>query len=387
MKILYLSTPNFADCDFPLVRAFQKKGVNITYLIILSPWFLKSSLIDIKQQHPQTKIFPAIVYPELKYLENYLDMDKVYVSNRTGKNSLTFSYWKSIWNIRRFIKQGDFDVIHYPGYRGNRWCYKLASLVTTFHDPFPHAGEDYKNQKKNYTRAVKRSKGVVLLNNIQLDDFCKFYSINPQKVLVNSLGVYDNIQCFVKQKIKPIKNHILFFGRISPYKGIEYLCEAIKLVHEQIPDATLTIAGRGKMYFDIEPYKQLDYINIKNCYISMTELAEMLSLCELCVCPYTDATQSGVIMTCFALGKPVVASAVGGFREVIEDGKSGILVPPKDVNALAEAIIDLLKNDEQKQKMSEYIYNEYFQGEKSWSAIADRYLKYYSDVIENRIND
>ena len=88
----------------------------------------------------------------------------------------------------------------------NRWCYKLASLVTTFHDPFPHAGEDYKNQKKNYTRAVKRSKGVVLLNNIQLDDFCKFYSINPQKVLVNSLGVYDNIQCFI-QKILKLKRY------------------------------------------------------------------------------------------------------------------------------------------------------------------------------------
>ena len=387
MKILYLSTPNFADCDFPLVRAFQEKGADVTYLIVLSPWFLRSSLIDIKQQLPQTKILPAMAYQELRYLESYMDMDKVYISNRTGKSRLTVSYWKSIWNIRRFIKQGRFDVIHYSGHRGNRWCYKLAPLITTFHDPFPHTGEGYKNMSKNYERAIKRSKGIVLLNSAQLEDFCGCYSISPKKVLVNRLGVYDNIQYFVKPTTKPIKNNLLFFGRISPYKGLEYLCEAMKLVQEEIPDVTLTIAGKGEVNFDIEPYMQLGCIKIINEYISMPELAELLSLCELSVCPYTDATQSGVLMTCFALRKPVVASAVGGFCEAIENGKSGVLVPPKNVKALADAIISLLNDDEKKQKMSDYIHDEYFNGEKSWPTIADRYLKYYSDVIDNRINE
>ena len=293
---------------------------------------------------------------------------------------MTFSCWKNIWNIRRFIKKGQFDVIHYSGFN-NKWFYKLAPVVTTVHDPFPHTGEGYKNLKEIRTLALKRSKGIVLLNDVQLDDFCRYYSINPSEVLVNRLGVYDNIRSFVKPNTKPIKNNLLFFGRISPYKGIEYLCKAMELVHEQIPDATLTIAGKGKMYFNIEPYLQLGCIKIINSYISMPELAELLSLCEISVCPYTDATQSGVLMTCFALGKPVVASAVGGFCEAIEDGKSGVLVPPKDVKALADAIISLLKDDGKKQEMSDYIYNEYFKGEKSWSAIADRYIKYYSDVI------
>lgn len=386
MKILYLSTPNFADCDFPLIRAFQEKGVDVTYLIMLTPHHLSASLIDIKQQYPRTKIIPALMYSELKYLESYLDMDRVFISNRTGKNRLSFSYWKSVWDIRRFIKRGRYDLIHYPGF-GNKWFYKLAPVITTVHDPFPHTGEGHKKQKELRSLALKRSKGIVLLNNTQLDDFCNCYSIDPQRVLVNSLGVYDNIRYFVTHEIEPIKNNLLFFGRISPYKGLEYLCEAMRLVHEQIPDATLTIAGRGKMYFDIEPYKKLGCIKIINKYISMSDLADLLSQCELSVCPYTDATQSGVLMTCFALGKPVVASAVGGFCEAIEDGKSGVLVPAKDAKALAEVIIELLKDDNRKEEMSEYIYNEYFKGEKSWSAIADKYLKYYSFVIENCINE
>lgn len=383
MKILYLSTPYFADCDFPLVRTFQEKGVDVTYLLLLSPHSLSTTLIDIKQQLPQTKIFPASVYAELKQYENYFDLNNMYLANNTGRSRLTFSYWKNIQNIRRFIRQGRFDVIHDSSRYD--WIYGLAPVITTFHDPFPHSGEDYKRQKSVYQQTIKRSKGVVLLNNNQLDTFCQYYSISPKKVLINCLGIYDNIRSFVSPNVKHVKNNILFFGRISPYKGIEYLCEAMKLVHEQIPDATLTIAGNGKFYFDINQYVRFGYFNIYNRYITMSELAELLTKCELCVCPYTDATQSGVLMTCFSLGKPVIASAVGGLCEMIEEGKSGVLVPPRDVKALAEAIIAILNNSNLKRHMSEYIYNEYIIGEKSWSAIADRYLKYYEDITNNCI--
>ena len=381
MKVLYISYPNFADCDFPLIRAFLEKGLDVTYLIPLPPFHLKASLINIKKQISKTKIFPATDYPELRYLENYMDMDKVFVSNRTGKSRLTLSYWKSVWNLRQFIKKGEFDIIHTTNDK-NKWFYKLAPLVTTIHDPFPHTGEDYDNQKEVRLRTVKRSKGIVLLNDIQLGEFCKCFDVDPHRVLVNSLGVYDNIRYFANPETKPVKNNVLFFGRISPYKGIEFLCKAMELVRKQVPDATLTIAGKGQFYFDYTPYKDHDYIQVLNRYITMPELAELLSACELSVCPYTDATQSGVVMTSFALGKPVVASAVGGLVEMIDDGQSGVLVPPKDVKALAGAIVSLLKNEQKKQMMTEYIFNTYFKGGKSWPAIADRYIKYYSELLE-----
>ena len=69
----------------------------------------------------------------------------------------------------------------------------------------------------------------------------------------------------MQQKTK----NVLFFGRISPYKGIEYLCEAMMRVREHIPDATLTIAGNGNIYFDISPYEKQEWIDIQNKYISM----------------------------------------------------------------------------------------------------------------------
>jgi hypothetical protein len=68
MRILYISTPFFADCDFPLIRTLQDKGVDITYLILLAPYSLKSTLFDIKEQIKETSIFPAMRYQELQII-------------------------------------------------------------------------------------------------------------------------------------------------------------------------------------------------------------------------------------------------------------------------------------------------------------------------------
>ena len=112
----------------------------------------------------------------------------------------------------------------------------------------------------------------------------------------------------------------------------------------------------------------------------MEELASLLTECSLCVCPYTDATQSGVIMTSYSLGKPVIATDVGGLSECIENQKTGILVPAKNAQALADAIIALLSDDKRLKSMSDYILHEYNNGEKSWEGIVDRYLAYYNSI-------
>lgn len=385
MKLLYISTPCFADCDFPLIKELQRKGVDVTYLILLPPFQLKSTLFNIKKQIPRTGIFPATEYDELKLYENYMDMHKVLVANRTGKSGYSLSFMKHRYDLYRFIKKGNFNIMHTDVMFSSSFgfIYRMGvKCVQTVHDPFPHSGETNRRKNSAYRNVMANAKYFVLLNNKQKDDFCSTYGISPELVFINRLGVYDNIKNFVKSNQTTIKNNILFFGRISPYKGVEYLCEAMKIVRQAVPDATLTIAGGGRMYFDIEPYKQLEYIEVRNHYVGMEELAALLSRCTLSVCPYTDATQSGVIMTSFSLYKPVVATNVGGLGEMIEDGKSGLLVPPKNPKALAEAIISLLQDETKLSSMTDYIRQAYEQGNRSWNAIADKYIEYYQELME-----
>lgn len=385
MKILYYSTPFFADCDFPLVKALQEEGHDVTYLIALAPYSLKSTLFDIKEQVPENAIIPAICYPELKVYESYMDMSKVYIVNRTVKKDSSLQALMMALRVTRFIKKGKFDVIHTDCMLGmwNLMLYKLfgKKMVLTVHDPFPHTGEISARKMFNYKMAMQSVHKFVLLNNKQKDKFCETYRVDSKQILINRLGVYDNIRTFISSKVPSYTRNVLFFGRISPYKGIEYLCEAMMKVREQVADATLTIAGGGKMYFDIEPYQKQDWVKVINRYVGMEELAGLLQNCALSVCPYTDATQSGVIMTSYSLCKPVVATNVGGLGEMVENGKTGLLVLPKDVDALADAITALLKDDAKREKMADNIRNDYFVGDKSWKVIAEKYVAFYGRKI------
>lgn len=385
MKILYISTPFFADCDFPLIKSLQAKGVNITYLILLAPYSLRSTLIDIKEQINDTAIFPATRYPELKVYEQYMDMSKVYVANRTSSKSYSLSYWKLNWLINKFIKKGQYDIIHSDTLIGKMQGFMYRNVkhwIQTIHDPFPHTGESSKKKINRYRYVIGKSKKIILLNENQLEKFCSQYCVEKKNVFTNRLGVYDNIRTFVNPKMKEQPQNILFFGRISPYKGIEYLCEAMTIVHEALPEATLTIAGGGKLYFDTTKYDKLPYISITNRYIGMEELASLLTRCVVTVCPYTDATQSGVIMTSYSLCKPVVATNVGGLGEMVDNGHTGLLVPPKNAKALAEAIIEILADDNKCLQMKENIRNDYFINEKSWNCIADKYISIYKDTLQ-----
>jgi glycosyltransferase involved in cell wall biosynthesis len=169
---------------------------------------------------------------------------------------------------------------------------------------------------------------------------------------------------------------ILFFGQIVEYKGVEYLLEAMKIVHRHYPELMLVIAGGGKYYFDIEPYKKLDYIKIINHYIGTRELAGMLRACEFGVCPYKDATQSGVVQTAFTLEVPMVVTNVGALADAVQHNKTGIVVKPCDVNDLANVIMELHSDKEKLNAMRKNIKEEWMKN-MGWESIANEYLKCY----------
>ena len=73
--------------------------------------------------------------------------------------------------------------------------------------------------------------------------------------------------------------------------------------------------------------------------------------CSVVVLPYTDASSSGVIPVAYAFEKPVVATNVGGLPEMVENGETGYLVPPRNPQAIADAVISLIENRDQRRRM------------------------------------
>ncbi|MFO0910437.1 MAG: glycosyltransferase family 4 protein [Isosphaeraceae bacterium] len=134
---------------------------------------------------------------------------------------------------------------------------------------------------------------------------------------------------------------LLFFGAIRRIKGLSLLLQAM----EQLPECSLTIAGEPEPGEHYEEALQLirrlppDRVEFEPRYIAEHEIEGYFDRAQIVVLPYTEfASQSGVLHQALAHGRPVVASAVGGLGESVEEWGIGELVPPRDAIALAEGI-------------------------------------------------
>ena len=384
MKIIYYSHPGFADCDFPLIGELQRKGHDVRYYITITSYNMRSTLIDLKELYSNTGIYPAPqIYKEFNDFRNILDLSHVYIINRKHKQRLhPVNLLLVIKLVIHFIMQKP-DIIHLtkPPYLLEKLLYLVKKkLVMTVHDPFPHSGYAKIVSESDRRMAFKNIPKLVLLNARQSSEFVSHYHIPESHIFFNKLGMYSSILHVAPQPFHIDRPFILFFGQIVEYKGVEYLLEAMKIVHSHYAELTLVIAGGGNYYFDIEPYKKFDYIMIINHYIRIRELAGMLRACEFCVCPYKDATQSGVIQTAFTLEVPMVVTNVGALADAVEHNRTGIVVKPCDVNNLADGIMELHSNEEKRNMMRENIRKEWMKN-MSWGPIADDYVKCYKSKI------
>ncbi|MBS1811846.1 MAG: glycosyltransferase family 4 protein [Acidobacteria bacterium] len=249
-------------------------------------------------------------------------------------------------------------------------------LVNTIHDAHIHPGDKESSslghslgwkcatQVSVHAEAIKR----------QLIEDC---DVAADKIHVVPHGTYDFYLRWANEQIAEQENTILFFGRIWDYKGLQYLIEAEPLITARVPNARIVIAGRGD---DFGKYERMminrDRFVVLNERIPDEDVARLFQEASVVVCPYIEASQSGVLALANAFGKPVVATTVGGIPEMIEHGKTGLLVPPRDAQGLADAIVTLLQDRALRHEMRRHAL-EQAQAELSWQSIARRTITIY----------
>lgn len=201
-------------------------------------------------------------------------------------------------------------------------------------------------------------------------------------------GVYDFFTDH-DYRHRPEEAHtLLFFGNIFPGKGLDVLAEAVRLVRREIPDVTLLIAGDGRLSAETKRIIDSadDHFEVHNYFIPNETVGEFFSRAALVALPYREAHgdgmkgHSGALSTAHAFGKPVVTTSIGDFPAQVGETGSGAVVPPDDPAALADAIVELLEDDERRAEMAE---NSTQQAERlSWENIAERHIGVYEAAIE-----
>lgn len=383
MKVVYYSPSFFADCDFPLINALQLKGVDVRYYIPISRGFQKSSIIELDRPYKRWGIYKACSIEDMKMYKECIDLEKLYFISGFSNNfflKYTSNILLWIWTmLHMFFQRADVMHITWQLKYFEKILYYIpfgGKKVLTVHDPIQHSGkQDYEYNEKARLRCYSWADSFILLNSIQVQIFSTTYNIPLEKINISHLGVYDSVASLDVIMDDTPRPYILFFGQITPYKGVEYLLEAMSSLHDHCPNVDLVIAGGGKLYFDIEPYKK-EYIIWKNHYIGIRELKGLISRSLFAVCPYKDATQSGVVQTAFALETPVIATNVGSLSQIVCNEEYGIIVPPCDSDALARAMLDLINNPSKLQRMRDNIKNRWLPS-MSWDPIADKYIQIY----------
>lgn len=381
MKIVYYSKPWYADCDFPLIREYQKEDHEVYYFIDLV--VLKTTLFDIKQQPPKYGILKASEFPELQKYSEYLDLNRVFILNHKLRDRYILQHiWTYICFLFMVIKINP-DVFHFTTvlrFRESVLYLLKKRMILTVHDPFLHSGETTKKMRMYRKLAFRIINKYVILNECQKKQFSLAHHIKENNILVNRLGVYDNLCDANITKDKHTSFRVLFFGRISPYKGIDYLIKAIDIAHKENPNIECVIAGKGKFSFDISKCYYKEYFTILNRFIPDEELANLIYNSDVVVCPYIDATQSGVVQQAYGFEKPVIASNVGAMSEYIIDGVTGSIVPAKNADMLAKEILRYSKSPQLLMNIKENIISATTNGFISWKQIAANYLDFYKKI-------
>jgi len=180
------------------------------------------------------------------------------------------------------------------------------------------------------------------------------YGVAPSNI--NIVYLPFKSQKIKKEKIK--KNSLLYVGWLEPHKGLHILINAMNLVIQTIPDAKLYAIGSHEFNFSyFKKIKSLiNKLNLKNNIFLLgrkgtSEFKKIFSESELILIPEQWENMSPLfLIESMSYGKPIIASNIGGLPEFINNGTSGFLVEPKNYDAFARRIIELLNDKEKANK-------------------------------------
>jgi glycosyltransferase involved in cell wall biosynthesis len=215
------------------------------------------------------------------------------------------------------------------------------SLVLTVHVPAPHsAGGSGTNSFQEWLRRRMRAAAALVTLHGQ-NCIAEFRRASPnfKGRIASAMHGVLMVPSPGAAPIQPLEGRILFFGRMESYKGLDVFLDALDLLVKRGVQHQAVVAGSGPEMMRLgERLAAMPTVQAIGRYISPEETSLLFQTAAIVVLPYKDATQSGVLASAFGNDRPSVASATGGIPDIVEDGINGLLVPPSDAAALAEAL-------------------------------------------------
>jgi len=293
--------------------------------------------------------------------------------------------------IKEVLARENFDIIHLHEPFMPMLCSAVlrfsnkAATVGTFHAC--HGSPGYGFARPISTMVLKRRKrkliGKIAVSKPARDFVIKYvpgyYNIIPNGIDVEHFSAnLSPIDKFCDGKL-----NILFVGRLEQRKGLPYLLKAYKEIKIENPNCRLIVVGPGsryrKIYERLVKHRGLQDVVFVG-YVSYDELPRYYKTADIYCSPATGRESFGIVLLeAMAVGKPVVASSIEGYANVVTHGVDGFLVPPKDAKQLAQALLALMSDEPLRQQMG--AKGMLKAKEHSWENISHRVLNYYTRIL------
>jgi glycosyltransferase involved in cell wall biosynthesis len=261
-------------------------------------------------------------------------------------------------------------------------------LVLTVHDAIPHSegGSGTSPREDGWRGRMRAAASIVTTHGEScIADFRRASPDFAGEVVSSMHGVLM-VPPAGAPVIEPEPARILFFGRMWAYKGLDVFVDAIDMLTKRGVTHEAIVAGRGPEMTRLGARMEaMPTVKMINAYISPEDTGRLFQSATVVALPYKDASQSGVLASAYGNSRPVVASATGGIPDVVTDGVNGLLVPPGDAIALADALECVLTSNSLAAALAEGA-RQTAAGLLNWDQIAERLLSSYHKVVGSPVH-
>ncbi|WP_413587446.1 glycosyltransferase [Bdellovibrio sp. HCB274] len=283
--------------------------------------------------------------------------------------------WKTIFVLPYWLLAAVFfciiknqRTIYLPYF--NHWnvffavVYRLlgGKVVLTVHDGKMHLGDYNPITQFLMNLNILLATDIIVLSNHVISEIPKSL-LNGKKIHLVPHGIIE-VNDVIPLEIVTSKPTILFIGKISKYKGIELLLEAMK----DIPDDSyekLVIAGKANYEITFPPNPKF---RILNKWLSATEIAELINASDIMIFPYLEATQSGALTLAISGCRPIICTDVGGLTEQVSPEEAVIVKPLSE--SISKAVSGLIQDTERRASMIKSLKNK--KQELSWAELGKK---------------
>lgn len=268
------------------------------------------------------------------------------------------------------FRREKFDIVHThtakAGFIG-RIAARLAGTPAVIHTPHGHDFYGYFGSLGSRLVVILErvaalfADRIIVLTAIEKMDMLNYHICASDKIGVIKSGIgfsgfekpdVDAAEKRSEFKIGPDDYAVGMVGRLESIKGFEYFIDSAKIVLSSIPNTKFMIVGDGSLRQGLEDRSKRLGIEDKVIFTGWREdMPQIIAIMDILALASLNEAVGRVLLEAGIAGKPVVATAVGGIPEIVRDGETGILVPPKDPEGIAAAVIGLLKDKEKRLRM------------------------------------